>query len=133
MFYSGLDLISTYKDSRFRKTISETIEALKNGDNIVIYPELSDKGYLTELEGLHAGFVLLCEQCLKQGIDIPVYVSYFRKDINTYVFDKPVKYSTIKEQYKTRDEILHKLCLLCNELGKMEIPEMPSEEPKDNK
>ena len=133
LFYSGLDLISTYKDSRFRKTIAETIEALKIGDNIVIYPEVSDKGYLKELEGFHAGFVLLCEQCLKEGIDVPIYVSYFRKDINTYIFDKPIKYSLIKEQYKTRDEISKQLCLRCNELGKMEIPEMPSEEVKEKK
>lgn len=133
LFYSGLDLISTYKDSRFRKTIAETIEALKIGDNIVIYPEVSDKGYLKELEGFHAGFVLLCEQCLKEGIDVPIYVSYFRKDINTYIFDKPIKYSVLKEQYKTRDEISKQLCLRCNELGKMEIPEISSEEQKENK
>ena len=119
LFYSGLDLISTYKDGRFIKTIRESIDSIKQGDNIVIYPEISDKGYLAELEGFYAGFVLLCEQCLKEGIDIPIYVSYFKKEINTYVFDKPVKYSTIKEQYKNREEIAKQLCLRCNELGKM--------------
>ena len=121
LFYSGLDLISTYKDGRFIKTIRETIDSIKQGDNIVIYPEVSDKGYLAELEGFHAGFVLLCEQCLKEGIDIPIYVSYFKKDVNTYVFDEPVKYSTIKEKYKTREEIAKQLCLRCNELGKMDF------------
>ena len=60
LFYSGLDLISTYKDGRFIKTIRESIKALKDGDNIVIFPENSEKGYLEELEGFHAGFVLLC-------------------------------------------------------------------------
>lgn len=121
LFYSGLDLISTYKDSRFRRTISETIESLKIGDNVVIFPEDSEKGYLKELEGFHAGFVLLCEQCLKEGIDVPIFVSYFRKDINTYVFDQPIKYSVLKEQYKTRDEISKQLCLRCNELGKIDL------------
>ena len=121
LFYSGLDLISTYKDGRFIKTIRESIESIKQGDNIVIYPEHSDKGYLKELEGFHAGFVLLAEQCLKEGIDIPIYVSYFRKDINTYIFDAPKKYSEIKEQFKTRDEIAKQLCLRCNELGKMDL------------
>ena len=119
LFYSGLDLISTYRDGRFIKTIRETIESLKQGDNIVIYPEHSEKGYLKELEGFHAGFVLLCEQALKEGLDIPIYVSYFKKEENTYVFDAPVKYSALKEKYKTRDEISHQLCLRCNELGKM--------------
>lgn len=119
LFYSGLDLISTYRDGRFIKTIRETIESLKQGDNIVIYPEHSEKGYLKELEGFHAGFVLLCEQALKEGLDIPIYVSYFKKEENTYVFDAPIKYSVLKEKYKTRDEISHQLCLRCNELGKM--------------
>ena len=133
LFYSGLDLISTYKDSRFRKTIKETIDSLKQGDNIVIYPEVSDKGYLAELEGFHAGFVMLCEQCLKVGIDVPIYVSYFKKDINTYVFDAPVKYSEIKDKYKTREEISKQLCLRCNELGKMQFEEEKKEKVKKKK
>ena len=120
LFYSGLDLISTYKDGRFIKTIRESIKALKDGDNIVIFPENSEKGYLEELEGFHAGFVLLCEQCKKEGIDVPVYVSYFKKKENVYIFDKPVMYSQIS-QGKTREEISKELCLRCNELGKMDI------------
>ncbi len=123
LFYSGLDLISTYRDGRFIKTIRETISVLKDGDNIVIFPEDSEKGYLKELEGFHAGFVLLCEQCLKEGLDVPIYVSYYRKEENAYVFDAPVKYSELKEKYKTRDEISHQLCLRCNELGKMDLTE----------
>lgn len=132
LFYSGLDLISTYKDGRFIKTIRESIDAIKQGDNIVIFPENSENGYLSELEGFHAGFVLLCEQCLKEGIDIPIYVSYFKKEKNTYVFDKAVKYSTLKDQYKTRDEISRQLCLRCNELGKMNCSNLhdPTEEQK---
>ena len=121
LFYSGFDLISTYKDGRFIKTIRETIQALKDGDNVVVFPEVSDKGYLAELEGFHAGFVLLGEQCLKQGIDVPIYVSYYKKDVNTYIFDAPVKYSELKEKFKTREEISNHLCLRCNELGKMDL------------
>lgn len=123
LFYSGLDLISTYKDARFIRTIRETISALKDGDNIVIFPEDSEKGYLAELEGFHAGFVLLCEQCLKEGMDLPIYVSYFKKQDNVYIIDKPIKYSKLKEQYKTREEISKQLCLRCNELGKMKLNE----------
>lgn len=119
LFYSGLDLISTYKDGRFIKTIRESISSLKNGDNIVIFPEVSDKGYLKELEGFHAGFVLMCEQCLREGIDVPIFVTYYKKEENTYIIDKPVKYSVLKEKYKTRNEISCELCRRCNELGKM--------------
>ena len=121
LFYSGLDLISTYKDGRFIKTIRETIDALKDGNNIVIFPEDSENGYLKELQGFHAGFVLLCEQCLKNGIDVPVCVTYFRKEENIYVFDQPIKYSELKEKYQTREEIAKTLCNRCNELGSIEL------------
>ena len=121
LFYSGLDLISTYRDGRFIKTISETIAALKDGNNIVVFPEDSEQGYLKELQGFHAGFVLLCEQCLKKGINISVCVAYFKKEENTYIFDNPIKYSELKEKYQNRDEIAKALCIRCNELGTMEL------------
>ncbi len=124
MFYSGLDLISTYQDGRFIKTIRESIDSLKQGDNIVIFPEQSDRGYLKELEGFHAGFVLLAEQCRKEGLDVPIYVSYFKKEENTYIFDAPIMYSALLEKFKTRDEITKQLCLRCNELGKITADEL---------
>ena len=122
IFYSGLELISTYKDARFIKTIRESIQALKDGDNIVIYPEDSEQGYLAELQGFHKGFIMLAEQCAKQGIDLPIHVSYFRKSDNVFIIDKPVKYSEISVG-RTREEIAKLLCDRCNELGKMKLNE----------
>ena len=121
LFYSGLDLISTYNDIRFTKTVRESVRAIKDGDNIVVVPEDSAKGYLSELEGFHLGFVFLAEICKRRGIDIPIYVSYFRKSDLTYIFDAPVKYSVLSEKYKSRAEIATYLCNRCNELGKMQF------------
>ncbi len=123
LFYSGFDLISTYKDGRFIKTIKESIEAIKQGDNVIIFPEDSTKGYLAELEGFHAGFVLLAEQCYKKGIDAPIYVSYYRKSDKTYIFDKPVYYSQLAKEYGSKEEIADALRLRCNQLGKMTFEE----------
>ena len=123
LFYSGFDLISTYKDIRFTKTIRESIRALNSGDNIVVFPEDSTNGYLAELEGFHMGFVLLADICLRRGMDIPIYVSYFRKSDLTYIFDAPVNYSALKEMYNSREEIARYLCHRCNELGKMQLDE----------
>ncbi len=131
MFYKGLDLISTYKDQRLVKTMRESINAIRNGESVVIYPEVSDKGYLAELEGFHAGFVVLCEVCKRAGIDVPIYVSYFRKSDLTYVFDSPVLYSELSSHGETKEEIADKLRLRCNELGKMNFSseeEIPQEE-----
>ena len=121
LFYKGLNLISTYKDARFKITLKESINALKNGENIVIFPEDSTKGYLEELEGFYTGFVMLCDICYKKGLDLPIYVSYFKKKEKTYIFDKPILYSTLKQQFKTKKEIAENLKNRCNELGKMNI------------
>ena len=122
LFYSGLELISTYRDARFAKTVRESVAALRDGDNIVIYPEDSTKGYLAELEGFHEGFLLLAETCYKRGYDLPIFVSYFRRAECAYIFDAPVYYSELAATGKSREELAKMLCLRCNELGKMPLP-----------
>lgn len=121
LFYKGLNLISTWKDGRFLTTLRESVAALQKGENIVIFPEVSDNGYLAELEGFHAGFVALCEVCKKKGMDVPVYVTYFRKSDLKYIVDKPVLYSELTANGETKEEVLAKLLLRCNELGKMQF------------
>ena len=138
LFYAGFDLISTYRDVRLVKTMRESLEALQSGDNIVIFPEDSTNGYLCELEGFHEGFVLLAELCQRKRMDVPIYVSYFRKSDKTYIFDAPVMYSELSAKYKSRDQIASYLCNRCNELGKMQFDEngKPTEvkkEPKKSK
>lgn len=127
LFYKGLNLISTYRDGRFIKTIRESVTALKEGDNIVIFPEQSDKGYLAELEGFFAGFVLLAETCKKRGMDVPIYVTYFKKAERIYVVDKPVLYSALTANGESREEVAKRLVERCNELGKMQFDETPVE------
>jgi len=117
MFYSGLNLISTYKDYRFKHTIEESVETIKKGESIIIYPEDSSKGYLDQLEGFHAGFVVLCQACLNKGIDVPIYVAYYNKKQRKYMIDKPVMFSSLCEKYKTKQEIAKVLCEACNKLG----------------
>ena len=121
LFYSGLDIISTYRDVNVIKTVRESIETIKAGDNVVIFPEDSTNGYLAELEGFHCGFVLLADVAKRQGIDLPIVLSYYRKSDNTYIFDRPVNYSSLYDQGKTRNEIAAELCARCNELGKIKI------------
>ena len=127
LFYKGLNLISTYRDTRFRRTVRESIEALQAGDNIVIFPEDSAKGYLEELEGFFGGFVVLAEICKKKGMDLPIYVSYFRKKDLTYIFDAPVLYSELSKNGESKEEICKRLVERCNELGKMQFEAPMSE------
>ena len=123
LFYSGLGLISTYRDARFVKTVRESIATIQDGDNIVIYPEVSDNGYLAELEGFHEGFAMFADICRRRGIDLKIFVSYFRKSDRLYIFDRPVMYSELCAEGLDRAGIARRLCDRCNELGKMQFDE----------
>ncbi len=121
LFYSGLNLISTYKDARLVKTMRESVAAIKEGYNVVAFPEKSDKGYLAELEGFHEGVVMLAEVCRMRGIDLPIFVTYFKKNELKYIIDKPVLYSELIKDGKGREEIARELCDRCNRLGKLDL------------
>ena len=119
IFYRGLNLISTYKDMRLAHTLRESWEAIGQGMNIVIFPEISDKGYLDTLEGFHGGFALLLEFCKKRGADIPVFVTYYNKENQAHVVDKPILYSERLSRFGTRDAIVEYLCGRCNRMGEL--------------
>lgn len=116
LFYKGLKLISTYHDGNFMLNIRESFDAIKNGDNIVIFPEKSPDGYVQKLQGFYAGFVVFAQYCYKNGIDVPIYVSYFKKKEQQYIFDKPILFSALKEKFETRDEMVDYLLEKCNAL-----------------
>lgn len=123
LFYKGFNLISTYRDARFIKTMRESLEAVKNGESIVVYPEDSAKGYLAQLEGFFAGFAVFAEHALKRGVDLPIVVSYFRKEQKIFVFDKPIKYSNLIAEYGNKEKVIEYLLNRCNELGVMDLSE----------
>lgn len=131
IFYKGLRLISTYRDMRFKKTLAESVETLEQKNSVVIFPEDSTKGYLDELEGFHEGFASLASLCLKKGLDVPLYVAYYKKSERTYVVGAPVMLSELFKDGKTRSEIADLLCARCNELGKLDLTAL--EESKASK
>lgn len=128
MFYKGINLIPTFHDIRFKKTVSESIEALDSGKSVVIFPEISDKGYLDVLEGFHQGFTVLGSILLKKGKDMPITVAYYRKNEKRYIVDRPVMLSEIFVDGVSREEIAKQLCDRCNQLGQMEIENKEKEE-----
>ena len=118
MFYAGLNLISTYRDVRFRNTLTESLKTLEDGKSVVIFPEISDKGYLDVLEGFHEGCVMLANICYKRGMDVPVYVAYFKKgDPKRMLVGKGIDLAVLFEKGTTREQVAAYLCDRCNELG----------------
>ena len=119
LFYKGLNLISTYHDMRLAHTLRESLEAIREGTSIVIFPEISDKGYLDVLEGFHGGFALLLEFCKKRGMDVPVYVTYYNKENQAHVVDKPILYSELLRMCPDRESQAAYLCARCNRMGEI--------------
>lgn len=119
LFYSGFDLISTYQDGRFVRTVKESYQTILDGDSVLIFPEDSSRGYLAEPEGFYSGFVSLADYALRKGTDLPIVVAYFQKDKGVYVFDRPVYYSELSRGVESKKEIAQMLVRRCNELGKM--------------
>lgn len=121
MFYRGINLISTFHDIRFKTTISESIQTLDEGKSVIIFPEISDNGYLDVLEGFHQGFTVLGSILLKKGKDMPITVAYYKKNEKRYIVDRPVMLSDLFKEGVSREEIAQMLCDRCNQLGQMEI------------
>ncbi len=121
LFYKGLKLISTYPDFRFKDTIKESIKVLKNNENIVIFPEKTEGKYKDRLDEFYKGFVLLGEKCLKEGIDLSIYPAYFKIKEKVYLFDKPILFSKLKNDFNSREEICNYLVSRCNNLGKVDL------------
>ncbi len=119
LFYSGLDMIPTYHDARFVKTLRDSLTRLSQGEAIVIFPEDSSQGYKDVLDGFHAGCVSLLQMCERRGIDVPVYVSYFRREDMNYIFDRPVTLSELLATGESKETLAARLCDRCNALGQM--------------
>lgn len=116
LFYKGFDLISIHKGGKLLTTIRESVTAIEQGYNVVIFPEDSTEGYLEELKGFHSGFTLLLRACEKKELNVPVYVAYYRKSDNTYIFSEPIYYNDLKAQNLSKDQMSQLLCERCNAL-----------------
>lgn len=128
-FYRGLNLISTYPDHRLRRTFKESIETLQDDQAVIIFPEDSSQGYFDNLLSFHGGFFSLAKICYNKGMDVPLYVIYYKKKARQVIIDKPMLYSQLKDF--SREEISKKLCDRANELKDMDVTEYLENNKKD--
>ena len=56
LFYRGLNLISTFQDSRFRTTLKESVQAIKDVDNVATFPKKSKNEYKEFLNAFYTDF-----------------------------------------------------------------------------
>lgn len=119
-FYAGMRIIPTYQDGRFMQSIKDSMKILKEGKGLLIFPENSSQGYFDEITSFHPGFVMMLDLALRQGLDLSVYVSFFQRKKNRFVFDKPIKYSQLKEEHPDKDELIEYLRQKMNSLASIE-------------
>lgn len=115
LFYKGMQLISTYKDSRLRKSIKTSFEEIKKDHNIIIFPENSTNGYFDQLVEYHAGFVVLAKYCFEKGMDLPIYNMYFKTKPKQLIIDNPIHYSEIR--HLDKKEVAQIFLERANQLG----------------
>ena len=123
MFYRGLRLISTYRDFRFKNTLKESVKTLRSNCNLIIFPEDSSNGYFDQMTEFFSGFVSLANYCFRNGMDLPVYVTYLRKKERIFVIDKPFMWSEMAALSLSKTEIAQMLLKRCNALATVELPE----------
>ena len=116
LFYKGLKLIPTYRDTRLKKTMTESLTALKNKENIIIFPEDSSHGYFDDLTKFFPGFITLAKAYLKRGSDSYVQVIYYAKKHRTFIVDKSVKFSELVDRHANSDELAMTMCARANQL-----------------
>ena len=125
-FYKGMNVIPTWHDGRLINTIRHSINVLKNGSSVLIFPENSDRGYHDVLTEFHAGFVTLAE-CYYQKTkrDIPIYPVYYHKKKNVMAIGQPLYVQELVKQGLKRAQIAEKFRNIVNGLHQ-EVQTLPS-------
>ena len=116
IFYKGLNLISTYKDHRFRQTLTESLKTMENNQNLIIFPEDSSDGYHVKLKSFFSGFAVFANLMLKTGKDVLIFCSYYRKKDRTFIIDKPIPFSALCGKNFDREKISSEMCKKVNSL-----------------
>ncbi len=119
MFYKGLQLIPTYPDSRFLKTIKTTCEILNNGQSIVIFPENSSDGYHEIMKEYYAGFYILAKYYYKKyKKNIKIYNMRYEKTNKTLYIEKAISMEDLIKLNLNKEEISDYFKNKTNELQK---------------
>lgn len=116
--YNGVYLIPTYTNVLLKNTIKESIEHLNANNNLLIFPEDSNNGYLEEIESFHGGFIYLAQRYYKQNkTHIPIIPMYYNKIDRQIIIGK--KY-TLEDFAETKDRhvIANEFRLILNDLPK---------------
>ncbi len=99
IIYNAGGTIPVYYDAGMRKTFAYSVECLRQGVSVLVFPENSDDGYNEELGALHRGYLTLAAVAKKElGEEIPVVPMYYSRRHAAIVVGKPHYASAITEE-----------------------------------
>ena len=114
--FKASPIVSVYSDMRFVKTMKESIDVIKDKDYLLIFPEDSTDGYDVEIEKFLPGFIYVLDKLMLEGIATPIYIAVNDKKGRNVYFKKKYSYSSLKEQFKTKEELMEFLRIEMNDL-----------------
>ncbi len=83
--------IPVYHDKRIMNTLSESLEALDNGTNLVIFPECPEK-FSEHINDFYGGFAKLAELYYKKhGKPLKFYPTYIAHSLRTVMVGKAIE------------------------------------------
>jgi 1-acyl-sn-glycerol-3-phosphate acyltransferase len=116
--YKGVQLIPTYTDLRLMKTMKLSIDHLKIGNSLLIFPEDSEDGYHEHIKDFHAGFIYLAEKYAKETSNhIPIVPLFYHKALNEIRVGKAYTLDDFSRIKKRKDKAIEFKTIL-NQLGK---------------
>ncbi len=93
---SSLRAIAVFRDSpmKLRQTIRESVSALENGENLMIFPEHPEGKYVKGgISELSPGFLMLAEAWWKKtGKKLRMMPVYANRDQRTFTFGDEIRY-----------------------------------------
>ena len=110
---SSLRAIAVYRDSpmKLRQTLRESVEALQDGDNLMIFPEHPEGKYVKNgISELSPGFLMLAEAWWKKSEKklriMPVYAN---RDKRTFTFGEEIQYNPENGYASEQERILREV------------------------
>jgi len=121
----GLNAIPVYRDSpmKLRMTLRKSVEALENGDNLMIFPEHPDGKYVKgSVSELSPGFLMLAEAWWKRsGKKLRILPVFANREKRTFTFGNEITYEPengyAAEQERILQEARNQLLQLAGENG----------------
>ena len=103
--FKNVDGIGVYKDSRIIKTFKQSVESLKDGAHVIIFPECHTE-YNHVVNEFQTNFVDLARLYYKNtGKEISFVPMYNAPNLKLTVFGKPIKFDCDKDANLQRKEI----------------------------